>query len=313
VSTSVNTLPDLLSLDITAGLVFQGLRAPWKQGASLGDAATFTLNVLDASNTSPIVLTVADGDLGAIDPRTGRVIHIVVSGVLGNTAANKLDEKNQRNEAWVGIITSPTTIALYDLDNSTGALIASTGNGAYASGGTISKALTDGCVLVGFEHVSESSAAPRIVFVPKRFTFDAKATQTSYTAAAFTDGEPERQRINESFRTVVWWYEVHIWGIDNQGAARDRLKKSFGTCELMMEQVLRSAQDRCSACYELGGGTWPDQYEGGPQRVKFGHEMIFQIGLSAPITREPLELSPVDTTLEMVLSLSLAGGAPEEI
>lgn len=312
-TTSVDTLPDLLSLDIVAGLVFQGLRAPWKQGANLGDVATFTLDVLDASNTTPIVLTVAAGDLGALAPREGRVVQIVVAGVTGNTAANKLDEKSQRNEAWVGVILSETTIALYDLDNSDGRLLPSVGNGVYAGGGTISKALTDGRVLTGFEHVSESSAAPRIIFVPKRFTFDAKATRTSYNAAAIADGEPNRQRTDGSFHTVVWWYEVHVWGVDLFADARERAKKSFGSCELMMKQVIRSAQERCAGCYELGAGAWPDQHEGGPMRVKFGHEMIFQIGLSAPITREPIGLSPVGTTLEAILSLSLAGGEPEEI
>lgn len=312
-TTSVDNLPDLLSLDVTAGLVFQGLRAPWRQGSALGDSPVFTLNALGASNTSPIVLTVADGDLGALDPREGREIHIVVAGVTGNTAANKLDATNVRNEAWVGVITSPTTIALYDLDNSTGALVASAGNGAYAGGGTISKAFTDGRILLGHEHVEETSFPPRMIMVPKRCTFGPKATTTSYTAAAFTDGEPNRQRTEGSFRTVVWWYEVHIWGIAWNATERARLRRSFGSCELLMAQLIRSAQDRCAGCYELGAGAWPDQHEGGPQRVKSGHEIIFQIGLSAPIPREPLLLSPADTTVDAVLSIQVAGGTPEEV
>lgn len=311
--TSVDYLPDLLSLDVTAGLVRQGLRAPWRQGATLGSSPTFTINVLGASNTSPIVLTVADGDLGTIDPREGREIHIVVAGVLGNTAANKLDVKNQRNEAWVGVITSPTTIALYDLDNSTGALVASTGNGAYTSGGTISKAFTDGRILLGFEHVEEASFPPRMIMVPKRCTFGPKSTATSYTAAAFSDGEPERMRTDGAFRTVTWLYEVHVWGIAWTASERTRLKRSFGSCELLMAQLIRSAQDRCAGCYELGAGGMPGQHLDGPQRVKSGHELIFQIGLSAPITREPLLLSPADTTVDAVLSIQVAGGTPEEV
>ena len=312
-TTSVDTLPDLLSLDVTAGLVFQGLRAPWRQGASLDDPATFTLNVLDASNTSPIVLTVASGDLGAIAPREGRILHIVVAGVLGNTAANKLDVTNQRNEAWVGVVTSATTIALYDLDNSTGALIASTGNGAYAGGGTISKALVDGRILLGFEHVHELSSAPRIIMAPKRCTFGPRDIATSYTAAAIADGEVDRMRTEGSLATVMWWYEVHVWGFAWSAPATLRQVRGFGSCELLMRQVIRSAHERCSRCYELGAGAWPDQHEDGPARVQFGHELIFQLGLSAPIPREPVLLSPAETTVDAILSLSLAGGEPEEV
>lgn len=318
-TTAIDYLPDLLSLDVTAGLVALDLRASWKAPANVGDAETYTLSVLDASNTSPIVITVAQGDLGVLDPRgpdpdhgyAGRVMHVVVAGVLGNTAANKLDAKTLRNEAWVAIALTPTTLALYDLDNSSGRLLASTGNGAYTGRGTVSKALVDGLILVGSEHIKEVSAAPRIVFVPKRTTYGPADARSSFTATAIADGEVDRERTDSTFRTVVWWYEVHVWGIAPPGTT-NRIQRSFGACELLHHQVLRSAQSRCSGVFDLGAGAWIDQHDNAPQRVKFGHELVFQLGLSAPITREPVELSPIGTTVDAILSLQLAGDTPEE-
>jgi hypothetical protein len=306
-TTSIDTLPDLLSLDVTAGLVGQGLRAPWKQGATEGDAQTFTAAVLGASNTTPIVITVVAGSLGAIDYRTGRVFHVVIADVGGNTAANKLDTTNERNEAWVAIVTSAegdaqTTLALYDLSNSTGSLVPSVGNGTYTSGGTVSKALLDGMIMLGREHIAEQTFAPRIVFVPLRVTYEARDVRSSFTAAAFDEEELDRERTERSVATKIWWYEVHVWGIAAPGTSQIS-KRSFGVVESMHDQIIRSAHARCKGVYELGSGTWLDQVEDAPQRVKGGHELVFQLGLSAPIRDEALELSPEDLTVDAVLSL----------
>lgn len=315
-TTSVDVLPDLLSLDVTAGLVKQGRRARWNPGVTEGDMPTYTVPVLNASNTTPIVITLAAGAIGAIAPREGRILHVVIAGVTGNTAANKLSVKEQRNEAWVAIVTSEegatqTTLALYDLDPSTGGLVPSVGNGAYVSGGTVSKALLDGAILVGKEYVTENTFAPRIVFVPLRTTYGPRDVTSSFTAAAIADGEVERERTMRSVATTVWWYEVHVWGIAPPGAV-ELGKRSFGHTEALHHQVIRSAHARCKACYELGSGTWLDQVDGAPQRIKGGHELVFQLGLSAPVPDAALELSPDVLTVDTVLNLDIGDGSPEE-
>jgi hypothetical protein len=315
-TTSVDVLPDLLSLDVTAGLVKQGRRARWNPGATEGDAPTYTVAVLDASNTTPIVITVAAGSIGQIAPREGRILHVVIAGVTGNTAANKLSVKEQRNEAWVAIVTSEeddaqVTLALYDLDVSTGGLVASVGNGAYAGGGTVSKAMLDGRILVGKEYVTENSFAPKIVMVPLRTTYGPRDVTSSFTAAAIADEELDRERTARSVATTVWWYEVHVWGIAPPGTV-ELGKRSFGYAEALHHQVISSAHARCKGCYELGSGTWIDQVDGAPQRIKGGHELVFQLGLSAPVPDEALELSPDEMTVDAVLSLDIGDGSPEE-
>ena len=113
---AIDAIPIFLSLEVTADLVRQGLRAPWRNGVGVNDPPVLTLDVLDASNTSPIVIRVPANSLTvsdtAIGVRSGRVFHVVVAGVTGNTAANKLDAKPLRCEAWIAVATSPTTLEL---------------------------------------------------------------------------------------------------------------------------------------------------------------------------------------------------------
>lgn len=303
----IEVLPALLSLDVTAGLVAQGLRAPWTAGAEQGDPAVFTRAILGASNTTPIVITVAAGDLGVIAPRVGTVIHVVVAGVVGNLAANKVDPVTLRNEAWVGVVTSETTLALYDIDVNTGELVASVGSGAYVSGGTLSKALIDGSILVGQENIGETSAAPRIVMVPKRCDYEGPNAASSWTPSAISDDEPGREDLAPAIRTRTIHYETHVWG---KGAS---VLASFGVCDRIADQLIRSAQDRCSGVYETGPGVYLDQVPNMPQRLKYGHEYVFDLGLAVPVLRDALTFAPDGTLLAPDLYLEAEGNPPEPV
>lgn len=302
---AIDAIPIFLSLDVTAALVKQGIRAPWKQGANVGDAAIYTLDVLDASNTTPIVITVPANSLtvsdSAIGVKTGRVFHVVVAGVLGNTAANKLDAKPLRSEAWIAVATSPTTLALYDLDPGTGELVPSVGNGAYTGGGTVSKALADGMIRKGREYVSEESAPPRVVMVPSTQDDLPAGTTSAFNAAAIADNEPDRVRLAPSFRAQRLWYEVHVWGPTVAGAHGT----SFGPTQLIKEQLQRSAQTRASACWDIGRADWRDQHPDAEQRTKLGHYLVFTLGFPVPIPREAVEFAPADTVLDLTTTLVL--------
>lgn len=309
---STEVLPALLSLDITAGLVRQGARAPWRAGAEVGDQPSFTIPILDASNTSPIVITVTASDLSVLSLREGRVMHVVVAGVLGNGAANKLDPITLRNEAWVAIVTSAegsatATLALYDLDASTGALVSSVGSRAYTGGGTLSRGLIDGRVLIGREHTGDESAAPRIVFVPLRVTFGSRSEASPWTTSAIDEGEPDREELAQAIATKTVHYEVHVWG---KGASS---LSSFTATDLLYEQVIRSAHKRCAGVYELQSGDYLDQHENAPQRLKYGHEFVFTLGLSMPINDEAAEFGEGAITVETALTLQINGGTPEPI
>lgn len=305
---AIDALPELLSLEATADLVHQGLRAPWRNGVAQGDAQTFTLDVLDASNTSPIVITVPANSLTVDDTkigvRAGALLHVVVAGVTGNTAANKLDEKTLRNEAWLAVVTSPTTLALYSLDNSTGELVASAGNGDYASGGTVSKAFLEGRILVGREHVNENSAPPRVVFVPMGIADAPSGGTSAMTAAAFSEGEYDRTRTSPPFRGEILWWEVHVWGVG---------ERLFGPTHIVAQAIKRATQTRGSGTYEIGRAAWSDQDPDAPQRTKLGRNLVFQLGMRVPITRNPaVLLAPSSVAPDLTMFLQYGNGTPEE-
>lgn len=310
---AIDLLPDFISLELTADLVAQGRRAPWLAAATVGAPETFTAAVLDASNTSPIVVTADPRSLGVIDFREGRVLHVVIAGVLGNTAVNKIDDaKDQRNEAWYAVVTSaeqaPTvTLALYDLNRHTGELVASVGNGAYAGGGTISKGLVDGRVRVGREHITEQSSAPRVVMVPLKFPFGPVNASSAWTQSVIDDGEAERQDLARPIRSMMLTYEVHVW------ARSTSTYRSFGGLQKLVEDFVRAVHSRFGGVYELGGGDVLDQHEDAPQRCKFGHEAIFTVGLSVPITDTPVTYAPPALDVALDLSVVLAGGPPEAL
>lgn len=303
----VDALPDLLGLELTAALVHAGMRAPWKQGVNQGDPQTYTLNVLGASNTTPIVVTVPPNSLTVSDAtvgvRAGRVMQVVIAGVTGNTAANKLSEKPLRNEAWHAVVLSETTFALYDLHNTTGALVPSVGNGAYTGGGTVSKALRDGRILHGREFVAEESSPPKIVMVPAFVATEAPgATGGAATASAFADGEHNRLRESRPIRTSAFTWEVHVWG--KEGAP-------FGPTFALAEALERAAQTRAANVWEAGRGDWIDQHPDAPQRTKIGHWYRFTLTLPIPLARAAVELAADDLDPLLTMSLGDGIGSPE--
>lgn len=301
----IDIIPELLSLEVCAALVKAGMRAPWRNGVNQGDPQVFTIDVLDASNTSPIVITVPANSLtvddSALGVRAGRIIHVVVAGVLGNTAANKLDAKPQRNEAWCGVVLTPTTIALYDLDSTTGALVASTGNGAYAGGGTVSRALIDGRILVGRKHADgEHASPPRIVLVPATVATEEPGLATGgvYSAASIAQGEHDRARTDPPLRTLALTWEVHAWGTGGD---------AFGPTLLLVEALERAAYVRIgSSCWEAGRASWNDQHPDAPQRTGYGHWMMGTLTVRIPLTRTAVELAADD--LDPLLTMSLGDG-----
>ncbi len=135
----IGALFALLSLDMTRKLVTAGLVAS-------------TLVVIDATNTSPIVVTTSTPH-GFVRPA-----HAELAAIGGNDAANG---------TWVCTPTSSTTLTLSTFSMA-GARVPSVGSGAYSSGGTLKTAFPDGSILLGDRNVAMQTAVatPRIVVVP---------------------------------------------------------------------------------------------------------------------------------------------------
>lgn len=135
----IGALISLLSLDVTRKLVAAGVVAK-------------TLTIIGATNTTPIVVQTS-APHGYV-----RSAHGVVSGVVGNTAANGV---------WILTPTDTTHLSLTTYTRG-GIAENSVGSGVYTSGGAIQVAFPDGKFLLGRRNVAMQTAVatPRFVFVP---------------------------------------------------------------------------------------------------------------------------------------------------
>ena len=290
----------LLSLHMTTALVKASYTAPFALGS------TPSLSVTGVTNASPMVVTVAVDHL----TRPGLPLHVVISGVLGCTAANNLAADGVTPQAWHAVAITSSTFALYTIDRASGVVTASTGNGAYTSGGTVSKAFTDGMVLLGSREIAPHSYPPRVVMIPRSFSFGPRDPASAANTAALV--EQQRQRRQRPLATDKTLFEVHCWGVttlpaglsDEQitawEASRDPDYDIDATRELV-HQVVRSAHFCATGVYEAQGGQWADQRESETQILRAGHVAVFGLVIDTPVlgelyTRAPADVSQVSTT-----------------
>lgn len=298
-------LRDLVSLDCTTSLVAAGYLAPWLVAGSASSASATSLTVTNATNASPIVVTTS----AAHGIQSSEPAHVVISGVAGNTAANNLDAADNVDRAWVAVPLSTTTFALYSVNVSTGALEASTGNGAYASGGVVKKAFVDGRILLGRQHVFEQSSPPRVVFVPRRSNFGPKDVFNRSQVSGFPSAEMTRQIRQRSLRTDQVAFEVHVWG----ASVPPDPDQNFDFAQVLYQQVIRSAHLLNPGNYELQDGTWADQDEGETQLVVDGHHFVFGLALGTPVLGQLLSLVPTPINPVATTNIEIEGSdTPEQ-
>jgi hypothetical protein len=295
---SVKALVALLSLHATTQLVAAGYTAPFYNAPN----APTSLTVTDATNATPIVVatSVAHGV-------PSRGAHVVVSGVVGNAAANNLDtEDGVTPNAWVAVPTDDTHLALYSVDTASGALTASTGSSPYSFGGTVQQAFTDGMFLLGRQHIFEQSTPPRIVFIPRSSGFGPKSVASRFTNAAAD--EIAREQAQRSIGTDKKTFEVHVWGAASAPDPDD----DFDATEVLYQQVLRTTHLLASGVYAFGDGQWADQQPTASQNVKSGHEFVFTLSLATPVLDKLLERAPSDVAALPTTILNPGDGSTTE-
>jgi hypothetical protein len=296
-------LVSLISLDVVAGLVAQGARATWSPGATAGAAVT-QLSILDVTCASPMVVTCAAGSFSRwrADAAADVGLHVVIAGVKGCTAANKQDPTDLRCEAWEAKVLDDARLELHDLDPATGARFASVGNAAYISGGTVSFALVPGRIRLGEEFIAEQSSAPRVVFVPRGFSFSPRQT----TDARIDAREGRRLRADRAIWSERQRFDVHCWG------AGSRPERHFTETQRIARQVVRSAQARASGVYEPSDGQWADQGLDHAQLLKSGRYCVFGLSFSMPITDNEKGFAPPDVSALTTTALEASDGITTE-
>ena len=285
------SLVRMLSLDMTSQLCLAGY--------GIG-----TLDIVGATNASPIVLTTATAH-GYVRPQ-----HVLVQDVIGNVAANhaSLDPDGTPTfDAWVAVPQSSTTLALYGINPDTGGLALSVGSGAYAGGGKLKRAFTDGVALIGRQHVFAQSAPPRVLFIPVASKWGPKSvygTDRNYPSA-----DIRRQNQQRSIRTENVVFEVHCWGAAGAPDPDD----DFDAAQRLSQAVVQSAHRLAPGTYELTDGRWSDQQPSETQLDKLGHEMVFGLSIGTPVLGKLLPYAPDDVAANPTTYIVPSDGLSTEI
>ena len=249
---SVRSLITYLSADVCQALMTAGLIAS-------------TLTVTDASNAAPIVITTATPHLVTRDSV------VLVSGIVGNTAAN---------DFWQVTPVDATHLTLQN----------SVGNGNYVSGGTAQTALIGGRILLGRWWVQQNQARPRIVAIPVEAPI---VPRDQYAMADPGDeSDPQAQALlSPSVALARNTFEIQVWGGQNPPDQ----DYDFDATELLRDQVIRSADALFRGNYTVSGGKWIDQAEKATTEMKLGHLFVFNLTIDAAIGQTPLMFAPPGT------------------
>jgi hypothetical protein len=273
---SIGALIALISLDVTAAMVAHGqISQSW--------------TVAGATNATPIVVSTT---VPHKVPR-GVKMHAVLSGIVGNDAANG---------PWELTVTGDSSFSLGTYSPS-GAPVASIGNGSYAGGGTIATVLDEGRILLGRKYLSVTGAPPRVVFVPSTaplFDFIPLGGQTlplSSLPPTIAQMTPEQISMTESppILTDHSRWEVTVW---NAASPADPDFADFDMTRALRDQVISSCLKLISdpMCKVLGG-VWESQREGDREAAWMSLGQVYKmlIEIIQPIINDPFSFVPFGT------------------
>ncbi len=303
-----------LSLDVTRGLVAAGAGLGFDGRRYTVTGAPGPLAVVDATNTSPIVITVDKPHTipFAATNVLERQMHAVVSGVLGNAAANNIDAAATSFTigsplGTICVAISETQFALYAGYDYTGALVPLAGDGVYTGGGTVVPAFTRGRILMGREFLREATtgnAPPACIFVPVGSRWGGRSVSLPAPAG------PQRavQLALRPLATEAALMEIYSWGqVYPPDAALD-----FDRTQQIYHQVVASTHLIAGGRFEIVVGDWDDQREKATQYLKAGHLHVMRIAYGTPVLDAPRAFVPTDTAFDPATYMSLDGGPPEK-
>jgi len=319
----------LVSLDVARGLVQQGLGLGFAAVGSGGVGKTrFTvtgspspLAIIDASNTSPIMLTCAQPHGVPLTRATGypNELHAVVQGVRGNTAANAVDATPApavsrtigMNRGVQLVPISATQFEMYAQSYTTGLLEPLAGNGAYTGGGTIRPGLTAGQVLFGREHCkfeNIAAGAPPfmgVVVIGNKFADGARRVAHGAIGLTAERLDQLKYRAIGIDRLVM---ELHVWG-----AAHPRdPAMDFEIAQRLYQQWFQSLHLLGVGTFVPEDGEFVDQREKGTQLLKDGHYHVMRFGVETPVLEFAMEFVPTPITPNPTTYMQLQDGGPPE-
>jgi hypothetical protein len=138
-------------------------------------------------------------------------------------------------------------------------------------------ALTDGGIMLGREYVAAYAAPPRIVRVPMASTFAARSNAVPRGSRTV---DLAAQRTQRSVRTERVTFEVRVWGQANP----PHVSQDFDATRDIAHMLEDAIHQLTAGVYELGSGSFVDQAPKETQRLKAGHEFVFNLTLNTPVT-----------------------------
>ena len=288
----IGALVTLISLSVTDTLVDAGVVAN-------------TLPITGATVTTPIHITSPNHQ---VPP--GRVLHGVISGVVGTTEANGL---------WVMTPVDANTLALTSY-SAQGIPYNSVGVNAYISGGQIEYAFPDFGILLGRRNqaLTTAVASPRILFVPvkgRKFGFEPYGGAGTPAQVPNVRGTLEQQseRLQPQLWTAYSTFAVYVTGSApdyNHGAALSPDFGDFDATQAIAFALLAVLFDqigpaRCQILYE----DWPSQTMESGTQTQRGQQWMCVLEFQQPVTRSPLEYVPIGTYMEMTVEPASPGSS----
>jgi hypothetical protein len=257
-----------------------------------------TLTITGATQTTPIQISIPNHGFPS-----GRVIHGVVTGVLGTVEANGL---------WVLTVVDQNTFSLATF-TAQGLPVQSVGVNAYISGGQVQYAFPDGSILLGRRNpqLATSVASPRIVFIPT----DGKAWSFESYGGAGPDLQPasvpnvrgsaqqQSMTLQPQLATEYTTFEVTVHGSGpNYGNPLSPEFYDFNATQALvfvLYAVLFDASGpaRAKVLHE----SWPSQKDDAGAMTQRGQMWKGVIEFQQPVTRVPKEFVPIGTYLQEVV------------
>jgi hypothetical protein len=266
----------ILSLNLTSTLVTAGVVAG-------------TLPIVGATVSTPIVVESPNHGMAS-----GKVLHALVSGVIGMTEANGLWQLNYVDDNNLALTTfSPQAIATDSI-----------GVNAYVSGGLISYAFPDGQILLGRRNValSTSVTSPRIVFVPtegRAWGLEPYGGPGSPAEVPNVRGtlEQQAQRTLPQLETEWSTFEVFVNGSGpNYGNPLGPDFADFEATQALTHALYATMFDAITAPrFHVLHESWPSQGVEAGSMLQRGQQCKLVIEIAHPVFKAPLSFVPLGT------------------
>jgi hypothetical protein len=278
---SIRRLVIAISLDLTENLILQGIVNP------LWNALPITV----ATQATPIVVTIPTA------PSTNYPIHALIQGELSMPELDGM---------WILTPTSPgaktfTVTTTFDpvQGQYVDAVVNSVGVNPYGGLATATTALNDGRIVLGKEWTNDSSAPPRVIFVPTTSRFYGSDTNDRSQGGARANNSPggsqtPEQVLEQAARMVAGetvHFEVEIWG----AASPPEPEADFEAVRVLSHQLVRTLYYLDEGNYNLGVATFLDQTPNATQHDKLGHKLRLPLEISTPVLDYVLGSTQLET------------------